>query len=110
MRRDPPDVNLEQVLGRARSVASHTAGGDGARRPPPDPGVVLAELPRDDGTVLRVAVQKATGTGAPYISLAVWSGDWPVKGRSVSVRLRELGAVLAAFIEIAERRAEWVAK
>jgi hypothetical protein len=76
-----------------------------AKRPPPDPGEVLASIDRGDGVDLRVTILRSSGKGAPYISVGEWKGGWPVPGRSVSVRLREIGAVLGAFVDAAERRA-----
>ena len=76
-----------------------------AKRPPPDPGEILASIDRDDGATLRVTILRSSGRGAPYISIGEWKGGWPVPGRSVSVRLREIAAVLGAFVDAAERRA-----
>ena len=76
-----------------------------AKRPPPDPGEILASIDRGDGVDLRVTILRSSGKGAPYISVGEWKGGWPVAGRSVSVRLREIGAVLGAFVDAAERRA-----
>lgn len=76
-----------------------------AKRPPPDPGEVLASVDRGDGVDLRVTILRSSCKGAPYISIGEWKGGWPVPGRSVSVRLREIAAVLGAFVDAAERRA-----
>jgi hypothetical protein len=37
------------------------------------------------------------------VSIALWSGGWPMKGKQVSVRLGELAQVLEALVVAAER-------
>ena len=97
-----PDTDTAaDPLARARQLLQRPPP-SAAQRPPPDPGHVLAELPRDDGSTLIVAVQRATQTGAPYLHVGVWRGGWPEKGRSVSVRVRELLPVLAALADAVE--------
>lgn len=67
----------------------------------PDRGEVFAEIPRRDGSVLVVA--RRVYEGHPFVSIAPWRDGWPVKGKGVSVRLTELGAVLSALVDLAER-------
>lgn len=98
----PDNAPAADPLARARQLLQRPASPSPAQRPPPDPGHVLAELPRDDGSTLLVAVQRATQTGAPYLHVGVWRNGWPEKGRSVSVRVRELLPVLAALADAVE--------
>ena len=101
--REPDELDRARALLASPRFAPPT-------RPPPDRGHVLAELPRDDGSTLLVAVQRATSTGAPYLHLGVWRGGWPEKGRSVALRLRELRAVLGALVAAVEFTDELRAK
>ena len=97
------------LLARARAAAAATAPKPSApKRTPPDPGEVLAEVPRGDGTVFRVAWR--TFEGRPFVTLAVWERGtggawWPAKGKAVTVRVRELGEVLEGLVKAAERAA-----
>ena len=68
--------------------------------PPAERGERLATLTRGDGVELRVAL--AEFEGRPFVSLRVWERDregrwWPVKGKGVSLRLRELPELLDAL-------------
>ncbi len=92
---------MSDALARARQLLqrpAHTA----TQRTPPDRGHVLAEVPRDDGSTLLVAVQRATTSGAPYLHVGLWRDGWPEKGRSVAVRVRELLPVLQAVADAVE--------
>lgn len=97
----PRDLRAAAVRARAALPAPSPAGGE-----PPDPGEVLAELPREDGTVFRVSVHRYEGR--PYVRLGLWrrgfdgASWWPLKGRSASVRVREVGAVCEALADAAE--------
>ena len=97
------------LLARARAaVVKFPAPTRPAPPQAPDPGVVLAEVPRGDGTVLRVAWR--TLEGRPFVTLAVWERGtagawWPVQGKAVTVRVRELGEVLEGLVKAAERAA-----
>lgn len=93
--REPDELDRARALLASPRFAPPT-------RPPTDRGHVLAELPRGDGSALLVAVQRATQTGAPYLHVGVWRNGWPEKGRSVSVRVRELLPVLAALADAVE--------
>lgn len=62
----------------------------------PDPGQVLATAVRPDGSELRVSLHHYEGK--PFLRIAPWQRGsdgawWPVKGKGVSVKVRELGAV-----------------
>jgi hypothetical protein len=63
--------------------------------PPQDDGVELATFPRGDGKELRIRLK--TYNNNPYISLVLWERGWPVKGRSLSIRLREVEAMTEAL-------------
>ena len=97
------------LLARARAASSKFAPPPTAKPPQaPDPGEVLAEVPRGDGTVFRVAWR--TFEGRPFVTLAVWERGtggawWPAKGKAVTVRVRELGEVLEGLVKAAERAA-----
>lgn len=80
-----------------------------------DPGHIVADVPRGDGSVVRVAVkryqpegpqqqrapQRGDG-GAMFVDLRVWSGAWPVKGKGVALRPRELARIAAALLDAAD--------
>lgn len=80
---------------RARARAFREAHPARTATPAPDPGRILAEVPRADGTVLRVSVHLYEGK--PFVRVAPWApgegGAWPVKGKGCTVRVRELAAV-----------------
>lgn len=63
----------------------------------PDPGRVLAVVPRGDGTEFRVSLH--TYEGKPFVRLAPWSNGWPVKGKGATVKVREIGAVVAGLCD-----------
>lgn len=92
---------MSDALARARQLLQRPAP-TATQRTPPDRGHVLAELPRDDGSTLLVAVQRATTSGAPYLHVGLWRDGWPEKGRSVAVRVRELLPVLQAVADAVE--------
>ena len=72
-----------------------------AEAPPPQPpvedGVNLATIPRGPGEQLRVTLSEFNGHR--YLAVRVWAlgqdgrSWWPVKGKGVSIRLREILAV-----------------
>lgn len=68
---------------------------------PEDEGQPLGAFPLDDGgQVLRVTLK--TSEGRPYVAIRLWSRDdrgrfRPVKGKGVSVRLREVSGVIDAL-------------
>lgn len=108
----PPPAPQEPDLDALRARAASLAPPAQERREGPDPGEIIADLARADGTVLRVAVKHwrdpaKPGPGVPYVDLRVWqSGDagaWPVKGKGVSVKPRELAALAGALLDAAEK-------
>ncbi len=114
MRRDaleqeqPREPDLDALRARAASLAPPAQ----ERREGPDPGEIIADLARADGTVLRVAVKRwrdpaKPGPGVPYVDLRLWQsgepGSWPVKGKGVSVKPRELAALAGALLDAAEK-------
>jgi hypothetical protein len=79
--------------------------------PPEDDGIALAEFNR--GSWKRLRVRLKTYEGNPYVSLQLFEKDWPVKGRTLSIRLREVNEVIAALeraVELAETIERPVAK
>ena len=103
---NPPDPPSPERLSRARAVAAEHAGRRKPPSPPPDPGELLADIPRGDGTRFRIAWCEVDGH--PFVRLAVWGADgWPVPGKQVSVRLAELGLSLEAFIAACEKASGW---
>lgn len=94
---DPDDVpDLGAVRARLAALP--------ARPPPreqPDPGDVIADLPRTDGTVLRVAVKVFASEDGPrtYVDVRLWQGGWPVKGKGLTVRPRELADLAVALVD-----------
>ena len=66
--------------------------------PTPDPGRVLAECQRRDGTALLVSLRSYEGHR--FLAIGVWSsGGYPIRGKHASVRLSELDDVAAALAE-----------
>lgn len=68
----------------------------------PDPGRILARVPRYDGTELRVSLLLYQGDPSkPFVRVAVWQSGaadaWPLKGKGVTVKVRELAAVASAL-------------
>ena len=96
-------VDAAALRARATAaVAAQTSTATSASEAP-DPGTVLASVPRTDGTQLRVSVHSFEGK--PYVRVAPWASRdngrswWPVKGKGASVRVRELAAVAAALLD-----------
>ena len=74
-----------------------------AAPPAPDPGEILAEIDRGDGTVMRVCWRLYEGK--PFVAIGVWAGNgWPVRGKQTSVKLRELTAVVEGLVEAIIKR------
>lgn len=97
---DPDDVpDLSAVRARLAALPARSP-----TREQPDPGEVIADLPRADGTVLRVAVKAfpAEDGPRPYVDVRVWQGGWPVKGKGLTVRPRELAALAVALVDAGE--------
>ena len=95
---DVPDDVPDLAAVRARLAA---------RPPPPppretpDPGDVIADIPRTDGTTLRVAVKVFASEDGPrtYVDVRLWQGGWPVKGKGLTVRPRELADLAVALVD-----------
>ena len=103
--RAAPVEAVDAAALRARAtaaVAAQTSTATSASEAP-DPGTVLASVPRTDGTQLRVSVH--TFEGRPYVRVAPWASRdggrswWPIRGKGASVRVRELAAVAAALLD-----------
>lgn len=104
---EPP---AESPLDRARAAAAKLRAASQPSATAPDPGELLADLPRADGSRLRVSWREYEGR--PFVSVGVWEAGtggawWPVKGKQVTVRVGELGPVLEALILAAERASGW---
>lgn len=72
----------------------------------PDQGDVLARVARADGTEMRVSAH--VYEGKPYLRIGPWqrgAGDtwWPVKSKGTTVKVREIGAVIAGLCDAMER-------
>jgi hypothetical protein len=92
-------------IARARAAAAAIRS-DTPPAPAHDPGLILADLPRADGTRLRVAWREYEGH--PFVTFAVCAADgWPVKGKQLTVKRAEIGAVLEALIIAAEKASGW---
>ena len=83
----------------APTTESHSASPAATLRGgPPDPGRVLAECQRRDGTALLVSLRSYEGHR--FLAIGVWSsGGYPIRGKHSSVRLSELDDVAAALAE-----------
>lgn len=101
---DPPNTSTRPVsspdptpgeVSRALSAAARTLDARAANPAGADPGEILCQLPRGDGTELRVSIHHYEGR--PFVRLAPWSGGWPVKGKGATVKPRELAAVVVAL-------------
>lgn len=104
-----PDEALDEAatgeaLARAKAVLARHV-----EQPPtlaaPDPGEILAEIDRGDGTVMRVCWRLYEGK--PFVAVGVWaSNGWPVKGKQTTVKVRELAAVIGGLVAAVEKRDE----
>jgi hypothetical protein len=103
----PDDAPDEAATGAALARARAVLGRHGEQPPPsaaPDPGVILAEIDRGDGTTMRVCWRLFEGK--PFVAVGVWAGGWPVKGKQTTVKVRELAAVLDGLVAAVEKRDE----
>lgn len=109
-RREAAQLPTPDAAALARAVDGARAALDAEQRRParaaPDPGEVLAALPRADGTELRVSLR--VYEGRPFVSIAPWQrGEggawWPIKGKGASVRPRELAHVVVALARALEQ-------
>lgn len=68
---------------------------------PPDPGRILARMPRNGGEELRVSLHYYEGR--PFIRIGPWQSSapdaWPCKGKGTTVKVRELATVAAALLD-----------
>lgn len=84
------------------------------RQPPQETGERLATLPRGDREELRVSwdvFRGGDGQERPFLSLRVWQRDadggwWPVKGKGIAIRVRELAGVGEGIIKAIDRAAK----
>lgn len=88
-------------LARARALVAQAAQAAPPAREAPNPGDVCARLPRADGTELHVAVREYEGR--TFVGISVWQNGWPQKGKTVTVRPRELAQVIEGLCLAAER-------
>ena len=105
---DAPQVPHELLaqVDAALSPPSSTTRTSSTATTPPDKGLVLAEIER--GAEGSLVLAWATYEGNPYLNLRVWRDGWPVKGKGVSIRLRELEPLLRGLLA-AERKRRTVA-
>jgi len=78
-------------------AAAHTAAHARPRTATPDQGVVHARIPRGDGTEFRVS--QHAYEGRDFLRLGLWRGDWPLKGKTTTVRMSEAGVVVTALLD-----------
>ncbi len=69
--------------------------------PPAETGRRLGTFDRGDDGELRVCLQRYEGR--PYISLRVWAKGWPVKGKGVSIRVREAAGLAAILADVVDQ-------
>lgn len=109
---DPPNTSTRPVsapdptpgeVSRALSAAARTLDARAANPAGADPGEILCQLPRGDGTELRVSIHAYEGR--PFVRLAPWRDGWPVKGKGCSVKVRELAHLVVALATALERTA-----
>ncbi len=72
---------------------------------PVERGRRLLTLPRGDGEELRANLDEFNGH--PFLALRIWQKGqdgvwWPVKGKGISIRIRELEDVAEALRQAAE--------
>jgi hypothetical protein len=98
---DVAAVDVEALRARAARAVERQRPANATSPDAPDPGKVLARLPRPDGTELRVS--EHLYEGRPFVRVAPWqqSGGawWPVKGKGCTVKVRELAQVAAALLD-----------
>jgi hypothetical protein len=84
-----------------QSLAQSDSNIDGSRTAPTDEGEQLATLDRGPGKQLRLRWKEFKGHH--FLDVREWSrseqgGDWwPVKGKGITIKHRELDAVIAAL-------------
>jgi hypothetical protein len=101
----PDEAATGAALARARAVLARHVEQPPPPQSAPDPGEILAEIDRGDGTVLRVCWRLFEGK--PFVAVGAWAGNgWPVKGKQTTVKLRELAAVINGLVAAVEKRDE----
>ncbi len=95
----------DATVGRARAAAAALSQRATPAAAAHDPGEVLADIPRSDGTRLQVAWCEYQGK--PFVRIAIWKGGWVVPGKQACVRRSELAPVLEALILAAELASGW---
>jgi hypothetical protein len=89
---------MSDLRSRAQQFAADHA--PKAAPPPVDAGTILARAPRTDGTEFRVSLHRYEGK--PYVRVGAWQSAaadaWPVKGKVVSVKVRELAALANGIV------------
>ena len=100
----PDEAATGAALARAKAVLARHVEPPPPPQSAPDPGVILAEIDRGDGTTMRVCWRLFEGK--PFVAVGVWAGGWPVKGKQTTVKVRELAAVLDGLVAAVEKRDE----
>ncbi len=67
-----------------------------------DKGTLIGARRRPDGGELRLTRHEYQGRG--YYRLAVWDGDWPVKGKQIAIRESELGDITTWLCDVMEAK------
>lgn len=99
----PPRADDAGDVREALATAARAEAAQRQRTPSPgaeaDAGDVFLALQRDDGTELRVSLHwyDPAARRGPWVRLAPWRDGWPVRGKGVALRLRELAAVTVAL-------------
>ena len=97
-----PPPSAEDIRARARAHEAQRPAP--APSSAPDSGRILARIHRQDGTELRVSLHHWEGDPSkPYVRVAPWQSGaadaWPVKGKGVTVKVRELARVASALAD-----------
>ena len=96
----------DDIKGIRERAAAFSAAHAAPAAAAPDQGDVLARVARADGTEMRVSLHAYEGK--PYLRIGPWqrgAGDawWPVKSKGTTVKVRELGDVVAGLCAAMER-------
>lgn len=107
---DSPE-EFQAKLDAARARAHAHSEAHPPQRPaaaPPDLGKLLGQVERRDrdGRVTTLTVRLASFEGHAFVRVGLEENGWPVKGKSVSIRIRELGAVVNALLDAIEATAQ----
>jgi hypothetical protein len=90
---------------RAKALA-YTAAHARPASSSPDQGDVLSRVSRPDGSEMRVSAH--VYEGKPFLRVGPWQrgeGDswWPIKGKGTTIKMREIGVVIAGLCDAMER-------